>query len=187
MELAGLEPATSWVRSRRSPSCAGLPPRARELEKLTAELASEREERARLAVVAERSRIARELHDVVAHSVSTMVVQADVHARQQLAPAYEMFSAMGAEAFAERARRELLATGEKVRKRDVSTQSELTPQEEHIARLARDRRSSAEIGAEPFVSVRTGEWQLRKVFQKLGISSRKDLKAALPARDRTRS
>ena len=105
-----------------------------------------------------------------------------VDARQQLALAYDMFSVMGAEAFAERARRELLATGEKVRKRDVASQSELTPQEEHVARLARDGRSNAEIGAELFLSVRTVEWHLRKVFMKLGIASRKQLKDALPSR-----
>ena len=89
---------------------------------------------------------------------------------------------MGAEAFAERARRELAATGKKVRKRDLATRNELTPQEEHIARLARDGRSNAEIGAELFLSVRTVEWHLRKVFMKLGVSSRKELKEALPAR-----
>jgi DNA-binding CsgD family transcriptional regulator len=108
-----------------------------------------------------------------------------VDARQQLALAHDMFSAMGAEAFAERARRELLATGEKVRKRDVASQDELTPQEAHIARLARDGRSNAEIGAEMFLSVRTVEWHLRKVFIKLGVSSRKHLKDALPARGQT--
>jgi DNA-binding NarL/FixJ family response regulator len=105
-----------------------------------------------------------------------------VDARQELASAYDLFSAMGAEAFAERARRELLATGEKVRKRDVATQNQLTPQEEHIARLARDGRSNAEIGAELFLSVRTVEWHLRKVFIKLGVRSRKNLKDALPSR-----
>jgi DNA-binding CsgD family transcriptional regulator len=105
-----------------------------------------------------------------------------VDGRQQLASAYDMFTAMGAEAFAERARRELLATGEKVRKRSVASQNELTPQEEHIARLARDGRSNAEIGAELFLSVRTVEWHLRKVFMKLGVSSRKNLKDALPSR-----
>ena len=102
-----------------------------------------------------------------------------VDAREQLAPAYDMFAAMGAEAFAERARRELLATGEKVRKRNLSRRAnELTPQEEHVARLARDGRTNAEIGAELFLSVRTVEWHLRKVYMKLGIASRKDLKQA---------
>jgi len=79
-----------------------------------------------------------------------------------------------------------LATGEKVRKRklDPASRDELTPQETHIARLARDGRSNAEIGAELFISVRTVEWHLRKVFAKLGISSRRDLVGALPARAR---
>jgi DNA-binding NarL/FixJ family response regulator len=93
-----------------------------------------------------------------------------------------MFTAMGAEGFSERTRRELLATGEKVRKREFATRNELTPQEEHIARLARDGRSNAEISAELFLSVRTVEWHLRKVFQKLGIGSRREIKDALPAR-----
>jgi DNA-binding NarL/FixJ family response regulator len=74
----------------------------------------------------------------------------------------------------------LLATGEKVRKRDVDTHSELTPQEEHIARLARDGRTNPEIGAELFITARTVEWHLRKVFTKLGITSRKGLQDALP-------
>ena len=108
-----------------------------------------------------------------------------VDARRELASAFEMFSVMGAEAFAERARRELLATGEKVRKRSFATRNELTPQEEHIARLARDGRSNAEIGAELFLSVRTIEWHLRKVFMKLGIASRKELKDALPSQGRS--
>src|SRR5262249_19124484 len=107
-----------------------------------------------------------------------------IDARAQLGSAFETFSAIGAEAFAERTRHELLATGEKVRKRDVATRSELTPQEEHIARLARDGRSNAEIGAELFLSVRTVEWHLRKVFMKLEISSRKELQGALPSRGR---
>ena len=69
---------------------------------------------------------------------------------------------MGAEAFAERARHELLATGEKVRKRSDDTRDELTPQEEHIARLARDGRTNPEIGAELFLSPRTVEWHLQE-------------------------
>ena len=101
-------------------------------------------------------------------------------AREQLRTAHEVFVAIGMEAFAERARRELLATGEKVRKRSAETRGELTPQEEQIARLARDGLSNPEIAAQLFVSARTVEWHLRKVFTKLGISSRKQLRVAMP-------
>jgi DNA-binding CsgD family transcriptional regulator len=83
------------------------------------------------------------------------------------------------EAFAERARRELLATGETVRKRTVDTRDQLTAQEAQIARLAVDGHTNPEIGAQLFISPRTVEWHLRKVFTKLGISSRKEL-GALP-------
>ncbi|WP_433355823.1 ATP-binding protein [Microtetraspora malaysiensis] len=99
-------------------------------------------------------------------------------ARRQLKQAFEEFVAMGADGFAERARHELLATGEKVRKRTADTVDELTPQEEHIARMAKDGRTNAEIGAELYISARTVEWHLRKVFGKLGISSRKELRDA---------
>jgi DNA-binding CsgD family transcriptional regulator len=101
-------------------------------------------------------------------------------ARHQLHTAYELFVAIGAEAFTERTRNELLATGEKVRRRDVDTYQRLTPQEEHIARLARDGRTNPEIGAELFISTRTVEWHLRKVFAKLAIASRRELHNALP-------
>jgi DNA-binding CsgD family transcriptional regulator len=104
-----------------------------------------------------------------------------VDAREQLRVAREAFLAMGAEGFAERARHELLATGEKVRKRRDDTRDELTPQEEHIARLAREGRTNPEIGAELFLSPRTVEWHLKKVFTKLGITSRRALRDALPA------
>ena len=103
-----------------------------------------------------------------------------VDARKQLRTAYDLFTAIGMEAFAERARRELLATGEKVRKRSPDTREELTPQEEQIARLARDGLSNPEIGAQLFVSARTVEWHLRNVFAKLGITSRRQLQTALP-------
>ena len=103
-----------------------------------------------------------------------------VDAREQLRTAHDLFDAIGMEAFAERARRELLATGEKVRKRSPETRDELTPQEEQIARLARDGLSNPEIGAQLFVSARTVEWHLRKVFAKLGITSRRQLRTALP-------
>ena len=103
-----------------------------------------------------------------------------VDARTQLRTAHDMFVAIGMEAFAERTRIELLATGETVRKRTVETRDELTAQERQIARLARDGLSNPEIGARLFLSPRTVEWHLRKVFTKLGIGSRKELAAALP-------
>ncbi len=101
-------------------------------------------------------------------------------AREQLRAAYEMLDEIGMEAFAERARRELLATGERVRKRTAETRDDLTAQEEQIARLAREGLSNPEIGARLFLSPRTVEWHLRKVFTKLGISSRRGLQDALP-------
>lgn len=103
-----------------------------------------------------------------------------VDARAQLRTAYEMFVAMRAEAFGERARRELLATGETVRRRTVDTYDGLTAQEKQIARRARDGHSNSEIGAELFLSPRTVEWHLGKIFTKLGISSRRQLRQALP-------
>jgi DNA-binding CsgD family transcriptional regulator len=102
-----------------------------------------------------------------------------VDAREQLRSACDLFDAIGMEAFAERARRELLATGEKARKRSPETREELTPQEEQIARLAREGLSNPEIGAQLFVSARTVEWHLRNVFAKLGITSRRQLRTAL--------
>jgi len=106
-----------------------------------------------------------------------------VDAREQLRIAHEAFTAIGAAGFAERARHELVATGEKVRRRRDDTRDELTPQELHIARLARDGRTNPEIGAELFISPRTVEWHLRKVFAKLGITSRMGLHDALPIQD----
>jgi DNA-binding CsgD family transcriptional regulator len=100
-------------------------------------------------------------------------------ARAQLRTAYDMLSAMGAGAFAERARRELRATGETVRKRTAETVSELTAQEAHIARLAVDGHTNPEIGAQLYLSARTVEWHLRKVFTKLGVGSRRELRSAL--------
>jgi ATP/maltotriose-dependent transcriptional regulator MalT len=100
-------------------------------------------------------------------------------ARKELRTAYSMFVAIGMEAFADRTRHELLATGEKVRKRSPETREELTPQEEQIARLARDGLSNPEIGAQLFLSARTVEWHLSKVFAKVGISSRRELRASL--------
>lgn len=107
-------------------------------------------------------------------------------ARRQLASAHDMFAAMGAGAFAARARRELLAAGAKAtsKARD-SAGNELTPQEEHIARLAAEGRTNAEISTELFVSVRTVEWHLHKIFMKLGIASRRDLRRASTPRPHT--
>jgi DNA-binding CsgD family transcriptional regulator len=102
-----------------------------------------------------------------------------VDAREQLRAAYTMLSDMGMEAFAERAHRELRATGETVRKRTVATLDELTPQEAQVARLAGGGQTNPEIAAQLFLSPRTVEWHLSKVFGKLGVGSRKQLRAAL--------
>jgi ATP/maltotriose-dependent transcriptional regulator MalT len=105
-----------------------------------------------------------------------------VDARERLRAAHDMLATMGIEAFAERARRELLATGEAVRKRTVETRDELTAQEAQIARLAAEGRTNPEIGSALFISARTVEWHLRKVYPKLGITSRRELRRALPER-----
>jgi DNA-binding CsgD family transcriptional regulator len=101
-----------------------------------------------------------------------------IKARDQLRTAHEMLVAMGAAAFAERARRELVVLGEKGLQRSVETPEGLTVQEFHIARFARDGLSNAEIGARLFLSPRTVEWHLGKVFTKLGVSSRRELRNA---------
>jgi DNA-binding CsgD family transcriptional regulator len=105
-------------------------------------------------------------------------------ARAQLRTAHESLVAMGVDAFAERARHELAATGETVRKRTVETSAELTPQEAHIARLAAHGLTNPEIGAALYISPRTVEWHLRKIFSKLGVSTRRELRHALPDVDR---
>ena len=107
-----------------------------------------------------------------------------IDARETLRTAHEMFSAMGAEAFAERAARELLATGEKARKRTADTRGQLTAQEMQIAELAREGHSNPEIGARLFISPRTVEYHLHKVFTKLEISSRNELQRVLPSEAR---
>jgi ATP/maltotriose-dependent transcriptional regulator MalT len=101
-------------------------------------------------------------------------------AREQLRTAHGMLAAMGAEAFAERARHELLATGETVRQPKAEPASALSAQEAHIARLAADGHTNPEIAAQLFLSARTVEWHLRKIFSKLGIASRRELREALP-------
>ena len=102
-----------------------------------------------------------------------------VDAREQLRTAHEMLASMGAEAFAERAARELLATGETARRRVVSTIDELTPQEARIAHMARDGASNQDIATQLFISRKTVEYHLHKVFAKLGIRTREDLGGVL--------
>ena len=106
-----------------------------------------------------------------------------LEAREQLRTAYDMLSAIGAAAFADRARRELLATGETALKRsaaaDVTAGGPLTAQEASIAQLAVDGLTNPEIGARLYISARTVQYHLRKVFTKLGITSRHELKLAL--------
>jgi DNA-binding NarL/FixJ family response regulator len=101
-------------------------------------------------------------------------------AAQQLHLAHDLFATMGAEAFARRAARELLATGEKLRDRTIEMSRPLTAQEAQIAQFARDGLSNPEIGARLFISRRTVEYHLAKVFTKLGIRSRRELETALP-------
>jgi DNA-binding CsgD family transcriptional regulator len=107
-----------------------------------------------------------------------------VDARDQLRAAHEIFRDIGAEGFAERARHELQATGETVRKRTEDARAVLTPQEAQIARLAKDGLSNPEIGAQLFISPRTVQYHLRKVFLKLDITSRNQL-SRVPARQLT--
>ena len=105
-------------------------------------------------------------------------------ARDRLRAAEELFAEIGMEAFAERARGELAAAGAKPRTRALEQREELTPQEEQISRLARDGLTNAQVGAQLFLSPRTVEWHLHKVFGKLGIDSRSGLEAALPRQER---
>ena len=104
-----------------------------------------------------------------------------VDARDQLRAAYELFDAMGAYAFTERVRRELQATGETARKRTDDARGDLTAQEAQIARLAAEGHTNPEIGAQLYISPRTVEWHLRKVYPKLGVTSRRELRSALGA------
>jgi DNA-binding NarL/FixJ family response regulator len=103
-------------------------------------------------------------------------------ARAQLRTAHDMFGSMGAEAFTERTRFELHAAGETAAERATDPADTLTAQERQIALLARDGYSNSEIGSELFLSPRTVEWHLRKVFIKLAITSRRQLNCALPVR-----
>jgi DNA-binding CsgD family transcriptional regulator len=102
-----------------------------------------------------------------------------VEAREQLRHAHHSFTEFGMEAFAERARVELAATGEHARKRTVETRDDLTPQEAQISRLAAEGATNQEIAARLFISPSTVDYHLRKVFRKLGIKSRRHLKEHL--------
>ena len=104
-------------------------------------------------------------------------------ARQQLRTAYDLFRRFGAEAFADRALRELETTGETLGRRSVSTRNDLTPQETQVARLAASGLTNPEIGARLFLSPHTVDWHLRKVFTKLGVTSRRQLSDLLPPGD----
>ncbi len=103
-----------------------------------------------------------------------------VDAREQLRSALEAFTAMGTEAFARRAERELLATGERARTRAIETRDQLTPQESQISRLVAEGQTNREIAAQLFISPSTVEYHLRKVFRKLGVKSRTQLATRLP-------
>src|SRR5262249_30061576 len=104
-------------------------------------------------------------------------------ARDQLRAAHDTFNAMGCAAFAERARIELLATGETARKRVDDTRDDLTPQETQIATMAAGGATNPEIGAQLFISASTVEYHLRKVYRKLGVTSRRALAGAIPGDD----
>jgi DNA-binding NarL/FixJ family response regulator len=170
--MAATGPSTTdWGRGMRA-RCRALLSKGESAERLY------REAIERLAMTRRRPELAR------AHLLYGEWLRREKHrveAREHLHAAHGMFTAIGMEAFAERARGELLATGEKVRKRTVATRDELTAQERQIAELARDGVSNPEIAARLFLSRRTVEWHLRNVFNKLGISSRQDLAQALPS------
>jgi DNA-binding CsgD family transcriptional regulator len=102
-------------------------------------------------------------------------------AREQLRAALEEFTRMGAQAFAGRAERELLATGEHARKRTVATLGQLTPQETQISRLVAEGHTNREVAAQLFISPSTVEYHLRKAFRKLGVKSRTQLANRLPS------
>ncbi len=110
--------------------------------------------------------------------------QRRVDARHHLRTAHDMLTEFGAEAFAERAHRELQATGETVRKRSVETRDVLTAQETQVARLAATGHTNPEIGSQLFISPRTAEYHLHKVYAKLGISSRRQLRGRIVQLDR---
>jgi DNA-binding CsgD family transcriptional regulator len=177
-EVALVRAALEWMseRTRVAPTewALGIESRVRAL--LSGDEAGYQESIEHLAQTRSRIQLARS-HLLYGEWLSRQNRRLD--ARAQLRAAYDMLSGMGAEAFAERARRELLATGETVRKRTAGTERDLSDREAYIARLAVDGRSNAEIGAQVFLSVRTVEWHLRNVYAKLGVGSRRELRVAL--------
>jgi ATP/maltotriose-dependent transcriptional regulator MalT len=177
--LGALERLAKFTRAGRTDFGLGIEARSRALlsEGQTAE-SLYREAIDRLGRTKLRPELAR-AHLLYGEWLRRQKRRAD--ARAQLRTAHDMLAAMGMEAFAERARHELLATGETVRTRTVETVSALSAQEAHIARLAIEGHTNAEIGAQLFLSVRTVEWHLRKIFTKLGIASRRELRDAMSA------
>jgi DNA-binding CsgD family transcriptional regulator len=174
---AALESASERARVTPTPWALGIEARARAL--LSRGQAADdcyRESIGHFAATRMRSELAR------AHLLYGEWLRREnrrVDAREQLRTACDMLDAMGMEAFAERGRRELLASGELVRKPVPGASRALTAQENSVARLARDGRTNSEIGAQLFLSPRTVEWHLRKIFTKLGIASRRELHVAL--------
>ena len=183
-DLAGeaLQRLTTKAQACRTHWALGVAARSRAL--LSTGDTAEREFREAVAHLS-RARVRGEL--ARAHLLYGEWLRRDGHrvdARRELALAHEMFTAMGMQGFAERTRRELLATGAVVRQRTADAVEQLTEQEALIARLARDGLSNQEIGAQLFISARTVEWHLRKVFTKLGVSSRRQLQRAMVERGR---
>jgi ATP/maltotriose-dependent transcriptional regulator MalT len=182
-ELTLLRAASDWLSERsrvtRSGWLLGIEARVRAL--LSEGEAADRLHRDSLAYLG-RDRVGAELaRGHLLYGEWLRRERRRVDAREQLRAAHEMFTSMGAEAFADRACRELRATGETVRKRTVETRDDLTAQERQIALLARGGLSNPEIGARLFISPRTVKYHLRKVFIKLGISSRSELDRVLPS------
>jgi DNA-binding CsgD family transcriptional regulator len=177
-EMALVRAALGWVseRTRVAPTEWALGIEARVRALLSGDEAHFRESIEHLARTDSRIQLARS-HLLYGEWLSRQNRHLD--ARAHLRAAYDMLSAMGAEAFAERARHELQATGETVRKRTARTAGDLTDREAYIARLAVDGRTNAEIGAQMFLSARTVEWHLRNVYAKLGVGSRRELRWAL--------
>ncbi|RSM91867.1 helix-turn-helix transcriptional regulator [Kibdelosporangium aridum] len=175
---AAVERVSKRAQALRTPWALGMDARLRALQSPQADLYRESIEQ--LGRTPLRVEVARS-HLLFGEWLRREGHRAD--AREHLRTAHDMLTEMGLAAFAERARRELLATGETVRKRTVETTDELTAQESQIARLAKEGLSNPEIGARLFISPRTVEWHLHKVFPKLGITSRRQLRQTeLPGR-----